>query len=279
MKTQMTFQNVLDDVGQYVRHQIEEGVLEADVSPDILDGVVAGTPPRSAPPAGLPRGTGIPPARRSREAKAAARPTKTDSPGDTGLQTIARQVAGCKKCALHKSRTKSVPGQGAAAPAIMFIGEAPGSEEDRQGLAFVGRAGQLLTRMIEAMGFTRDEIFIGNILKCRPPGNRAPLPEEMQTCLPYLKEQIALLHPKVIVALGGTAARGLLDTQIGITKLRGRWMSFEGIDLMPTFHPAYLLRNPAAKHDAWEDLKSVLERLGKKPPARKKSKGRTANEP
>lgn len=186
-----------------------------------------------------------------------------------GLAAVAEKVRACTLCPLHATRTRTVPGQGSTAPEIMFIGEGPGADEDQQGLAFVGRAGQLLTKIIEAMGFTREQVFIGNIVKCRPPGNRVPMPEEMQTCLPYLREQIALLKPKVIVALGATAVKGLLDTQSGITRLRGQWMSYEGIDLMPTFHPAYLLRNPAGKKDVWEDMKAVLARLGREPPARK----------
>ncbi|MBP7829128.1 MAG: uracil-DNA glycosylase [Kiritimatiellae bacterium] len=186
-----------------------------------------------------------------------------------GLAAVAEKVRACTRCPLHATRTRTVPGQGSTAPEIMFIGEGPGADEDQQGLAFVGRAGQLLTKIIEAMGFTREQVFIGNIVKCRPPGNRVPMPEEMQTCLPYLREQIALLKPKVIVALGATAVKGLLDTQSGITRLRGQWMSYEGIDLMPTFHPAYLLRNPAGKKDVWEDMKAVLARLGREPPPRK----------
>jgi DNA polymerase len=153
----------------------------------------------------------------------------------------------------------------------MFVGEAPGEDEDVQGLAFVGKAGQLLTKMIQAMGCTREEVFIGNILKCRPPNNRTPLPDEIEICLPYLKAQIAILKPKVIVALGATSVRGLLKLETGITRLRGKWLSFEGIDLMPTFHPSYLLRTPSAKKEAWEDLKAVLARLGRTPPPVKKS--------
>jgi len=194
--------------------------------------------------------------------------TAASRPPDDPLGEIAARVAVCTACDLHRTRTQTVPGQGAPDPEIVFIGEAPGADEDRQGIAFVGRAGQLLTRMIEAMGYTREEVFIGNILKCRPPNNRTPLPEEMSTCLPYLKEQIALLRPRVIVALGATAAKALLDTTEGISKLRGCWRSFEGIDLMPTYHPAYLLRNPSAKRQVWDDLQAVLARLGREPPAR-----------
>jgi DNA polymerase len=154
----------------------------------------------------------------------------------------------------------------------MFIGEAPGEDEDIQGLAFVGPAGQLLTLMIEAMGFTREEVFIANILKCRPPLNRKPQPNEMDCCLPFLKAQIALLKPKAIVALGGTAVQGLLKIEVGITRLRGQWHTFEGIDVMPTFHPAYLLRNPSAKREVWEDLKEVLRRIGRPVPVRKNAR-------
>ncbi len=182
------------------------------------------------------------------------------------LGAVAARIADCRRCPLHATRTQTVPGQGAPGPEILFVGEAPGADEDRQGLAFVGRAGQLLTRMIAAMGYSRDAVFIANILKCRPPDNRAPLPEEMETCLPFLREQIALLQPQVIVCLGATAVKGLLGETIGITKLRGQWRTFDGIDVMPTFHPAYLLRNPSAKREAWEDLKAVLARLGRTPP-------------
>ena len=185
-----------------------------------------------------------------------------------GVEQIAKQVAGCTKCPLHAGRTNTVPGQGSATPEIMFIGEAPGHDEDLQGLAFVGKAGKLLTKMINAMGLEREDVFIGNILKCRPPENRAPLPEEMTACMPYLRAQIAALKPKVIVTLGGTASKSLLDITIGITKFRGQWKVFEGIDTMPTYHPAYLLRSPSAKKDAWADLQEVLKRIGREVPAR-----------
>lgn len=186
------------------------------------------------------------------------------------LREIAARIARCKRCELARQRTHTVAGQGCVTPEIMFIGEGPGEEEDRQGLAFVGRAGQLLTRMIAAMGYTRDEVFIGNVVKCRPPGNRTPYPHEMEICLPYLEEQIAVLQPKVIIALGGTAVRGLLHIERGITKLRGNWLEYKGIPVMPTYHPAYLLRNEKAKPDVWKDLQEVLKFLGRKPPIPKK---------
>jgi len=159
----------------------------------------------------------------------------------------------------------------------MFVGEAPGAEEDQAGQAFVGAAGQLLTRMIQAMGLTREAVFIGNILKCRPPQNRTPLPHEMEACRSYLLSQIVVLKPKVIVALGATAVRGLLGLETGITKLRGRWLSLNGIDVMPTFHPSYLLRNEAAKKLVWEDLKAVLARLGRTPPPHRSSSSPSAD--
>jgi len=185
------------------------------------------------------------------------------------LKNIADRVSGCQRCALHKTRKNTVPGQGNPHPELMFIGEGPGADEDEQGLAFVGRAGQLLTKIIDAMGFTREEVFIGNIVKCRPPDNRVPEPDEMEKCIPYLKEQIAVLKPKVIVCLGATAVKGLFGPEaIGITKIRGQWRTFEGIDVMPTLHPAYLLRNPPAKKDLWEDMKVVVAKLGRSVPVR-----------
>jgi DNA polymerase len=152
---------------------------------------------------------------------------------------------------------------------LMFVGEAPGADEDVQGEPFVGKAGELLTRIIAAMGLTRSQVYIGNILKCRPntpgqsAGNRKPTPSEMETCRPWLEEQINLIQPEVMVALGATAVEGLLGKTIGITKLRGQWQTYRGIPLMPTYHPAYLLRNqaPAEKRKVWEDMMAVMRRL------------------
>lgn len=189
--------------------------------------------------------------------------------GTDGLADIAARIRACRACRLCKTRTNTVPGQGNPRPELMFVGEGPGADEDEQGLAFVGRAGQLLTKIIDAMGFTRDDVFIGNIVKCRPPDNRVPEPDEMATCIPFLKEQIAILKPKVIVCLGATAVKGLFGDNVpGITKLRGTWMNFEGIEVMPTLHPAYLLRNPPAKKDVWTDMQAVVKRLGRTLPQR-----------
>jgi DNA polymerase len=177
----------------------------------------------------------------------------------------------CVKCAhLASSRKNVVFGVGSIDAELMFIGEAPGADEDLQGEPFVGKAGQLLTRIIETMGLSRGSVYIANILKCRPDtpgessGNRKPTPEEMQTCFPYLHEQIDLIRPKVIVALGATAVEGLLGKTLGITKLRGNWRVYRGIPLMPTYHPAYLLRTqaPSDKRRVWEDMLQVMERLG-----------------
>ncbi len=195
----------------------------------------------------------------SREAKAAA------------FAELRQRALACVKCPnLVAARKHVVFGVGDLGAQLMFIGEAPGADEDAQGEPFVGRAGELLTKIIKAMGLSRDSVYIGNILKCRPDtpgqtsGNRKPTPAEMQTCIPYLHEQIDLIRPKVIVALGATAVEGLLGKTIGITKLRGQWRTYRGTPLMPTYHPAYLLRNqaPAEKRRVWEDMLQVMEKLG-----------------
>jgi DNA polymerase len=163
---------------------------------------------------------------------------------------------------LCRQRHCIVFGAGNPKARLVFVGEGPGREEDRQGEPFVGAAGELLTRIIQAIKMTREEVYIGNIVKCRPPGNRNPLPEEIETCLPFLKRQLAVIQPDFIVALGKVAAQTLLETEVPISRLRGRFHLFEGIRLMPTYHPAYLLRNPAKKRDVWEDMKLLMKELG-----------------
>jgi DNA polymerase len=159
--------------------------------------------------------------------------------------------------------------RGTGTSGLCFVGEGPGADEDAQGQPFVGLAGQLLDRMIAAMGFSRDEIYVCNIVKCRPPENRKPEPDEMAACRPFLEQQLELVAPQVIVALGATAVQGLLGTTEGITRLRGRWKLYRGrIAVMPTFHPAYLLRNPKAKREVWEDLQAVLRQMGRTPPGK-----------
>jgi uracil-DNA glycosylase family 4 len=191
-------------------------------------------------------------------------------------QLDAACVRACTKCRLHASRTQTVFGVGNPRPQLVFVGEGPGADEDAQGEPFVGRAGQLLTRMIAAMTLTREQVYICNVVKCRPPGNRTPADDEMETCCPYLLRQLAILRPKVIVALGRPATQTLLATKVPITKIRGHWgefppPAFAGVGLpsaklMPTYHPAYLLRNPAAKSDVWKDLQEVMRVLGLKVP-------------
>jgi uracil-DNA glycosylase len=194
-------------------------------------------------------------------------PNKADA-----LASVRERVRVCTKCArLASSRTQTVFGVGNPDAEIMFIGEAPGVDEDQQGEPFVGRAGQLLTKIIRAMGFAREDVYIANILKCRPDmpagsfGNRAPTPTEMQTCRPYLVEQINIIQPKILVALGAVAVEGLLGTRAAMRELRGHWHSYNGTPLMITYHPAYLLRNqsPSEKRKVWEDMLQVLERLEK----------------
>jgi DNA polymerase len=186
------------------------------------------------------------------------------------LRVLATEVTGCTRCALHAGRTQTVFARGNGTSGLCFVGEGPGADEDAQGFPFVGKAGQLLDRMIAAMGFERDDVYVANIVKCRPPNNRKPEIDEMAACMPYLAEQIELLDPQVIVALGATAVQGLLGTSEGITRMRGRWRLYKGrIAVMPTFHPAYLLRTPAAKREVWEDLQTVLRQMGRPIPARR----------
>lgn len=180
-------------------------------------------------------------------------------------QLDAGQVSVCKRCELCKTRNRTVFGEGDAGAKIMFVGEGPGADEDEQGRPFVGRAGQLLDKQIAAMGLEREQVYIANIVKCRPPGNRVPTPDEASVCQPYLDQQIAIIHPRVIVALGATAAKYLLnDPKLAITRERGTWREYRGIKLMPTFHPAYLLRSytPENRKRVWDDLKKVMAEVG-----------------
>ncbi|MBU1006907.1 MAG: uracil-DNA glycosylase [Candidatus Omnitrophica bacterium] len=178
-----------------------------------------------------------------------------------GLSLLKNKVMGCRKCQLAKSRNNLVFGEGNMKARLMFVGEAPGREEDRLGRPFVGEAGTLLTKIIEAMGMKREDVYICNILKCRPPQNRNPMPEEISECIGHLYAQIECVKPKVICGLGKFASQTLLNTTTSITKLRGNWHRFKDIDLMPTYHPAYLLRNPRDKKLVWQDMKKIMEKL------------------
>lgn len=179
------------------------------------------------------------------------------------LKELREAIGDCQRCALAGGRKNIVFGQGNPEAELMFIGEAPGREEDIQGLPFVGDAGKLLTRLIERMGFRREEVYIGNIIKCRPPLNRDPQEEEINACMPFIKEQIRIISPRVIMSLGRVSAQTLIGLKTPISKLRGRFYELEDTPLMPTFHPAYLLRNPKDKVLVWADAKKVLELLGR----------------
>lgn len=175
------------------------------------------------------------------------------------MNEIRTAVENCKLCPLHKTRKNVVFGTGNERASLVFIGEAPGVEEDEQGLPFVGKAGQKLTQIIQAIGLTREEVYITNVLKCRPPNNRNPLPEEIRNCEPYLIAQLKLIKPQTICALGTFAAQTLLKTDQPISKLRGRFHYYQGIRVMPTYHPAFILRNPSFKRDVWEDVQKLVK--------------------
>jgi DNA polymerase len=245
-----TYYGLIEELGKYLEYQRDQGVLRLEVEHAVLEMLKLEPEPEIAQP---------------QVVEAQPIPTDFDS-----LEALAASIASCRSCGLCQQRRMAVPGEGNGdSPDILFVGEGPGEEEDAQGRPFVGKAGQLLDRMIEAMGYRRDELFIANVVKCRPPQNRKPLPEEMAMCRPYLSQQIRLIQPKIIIGLGGTAMEGLLGRPVGITRMRGTWQEYEGIKLMPTFHPAYLLRNPARKKETWADLRMALAELGKEPPESK----------
>lgn len=177
------------------------------------------------------------------------------------FRKLEAKVRSCTRCELHQGRTQAVFGMGNPYSELMVIGEGPGEEEDRQGLPFVGKSGQLLDKILGAAGFTREEtVYIANIVKCRPPENRDPLPEERAACLPFLLLQIEMIRPSILILLGGTALKGLIDPNAKITQVRGQWIDWNGIHVMPTYHPSALLRNPDLKKDVWEDMKLVVQK-------------------
>jgi uracil-DNA glycosylase len=189
--------------------------------------------------------------------------TQTLPDANETLEDIRLDIGNCTRCPLWEGRTKIVHSEGNPQADLVFVGEAPGANEDAEGRPFVGKAGQLLNKIIEAIGMKREDVFIGNINRCRPPGNRTPTLPEAHTCRPFLLREIAVIRPKVIVVLGNTATQNLLDTKIGITKLRGEFQDYYGVKVMPTFHPAYLLRDPSKKRETWEDMKKVREEMNK----------------
>lgn len=258
------FQKAADTVRRALSGMRERGAV-ARASRESLENLRRAKPSAAVKKSPAPVPTGVP---------AASPPRAQNSRGDktARLAAIAAIVAPCPKCPhLARTRTQTVFGVGNPDAEVMFVGEAPGADEDKQGEPFVGRAGELLTKIILAMGFTREEVFIANVLKCRPDmppgasGNRRPTPAEMETCLPYLREQIDIVQPRALIALGAVAMEGLLGRVEPMRQLRGKWHEFHGIPLMATYHPAYLLRNQTLgeKRKVWEDMLLVLERLGK----------------
>jgi DNA polymerase len=234
----------------------------------------AAVPPIATPFVSSPR-----PARTSDILPVPSGPTLFEAfskvPDDTLLK-IRTDLGECTRCKLHKTRHSIVFGDGNPKAQLVFVGEGPGHDEDMQGLPFVGRAGKLLTQMIEAMGLQRKDVYICNVVKCRPPENRAPEKDEVAACSPFLLRQIDSIAPKVIVCLGSTAAQTVLETNRGISQFRGQWLDFRGRKLMATYHPAYLLRNPSAKSEVWKDLQKVMAVLGLEP---KKAKSADATKP
>jgi DNA polymerase len=276
-----SYNELLQATIQHLEHLKSEGARYVSVSPATLTALAipaalhqrgATLPKTTAAPtaAPLPVRTERPlPPATSKPIESPATTLSAD-PKVEAMAELRRRALACVKCShLVATRKSVVFGVGDINSPLMFVGEAPGADEDTRGEPFVGRAGQLLTRIIVAMGLARETVYIANILKCRPDtpnqptGNRKPTPEEMQTCIPYLHEQIDLIQPKVIVALGGTAIEGLLGKTSGITRLRGQWQTYRGIALMPTYHPSFLLRpeNGGKKRDVWEDMLQVMDKL------------------
>ena len=288
------YNELLDAAIQQLQDLKAQGVRFVPVSSEVLSALNSAprptrplpqaqpTPAAAEVPKRVAPASVIPPKPAETEAAPLMTPTvvETSSPAISSVTPEAKaaafaelrqRVMACVKCEhLASSRKNVVFGVGNIDAHLMFVGEAPGADEDAQGEPFVGKAGQLLTKIIQTMGLQRSDVYIANILKCRPDtpgesaGNRKPTPEEMQTCIPFLHEQIDLIRPQVLVALGATAVEGLLGKTIGITKLRGNWQTYRGIPLMPTYHPAYLLRNQALseKRRVWEDMLQVMEKLG-----------------
>ncbi len=253
-------QRIIDTMQHRVEEQIDLG-MEAPrmAKDDPAKREPAGrdeSPPRSSPTA---RDVSAPPIAGQGSLDIPVQPGPFDH---MDLDALDGEAAGCARCPLSVSRTNVVFGVGDPQADLMFVGEAPGHDEDRQGEPFVGRAGQLLTKIIEAMGMTRDDVYICNVLKCRPPENRNPLPDEVDKCRPFLSRQIDLVQPVVIVCLGNVAVQLLLEATERISRLRGRFHDLRGVKVMPTYHPAFLLRNPNAKRDVWDDMKVVMAELG-----------------
>jgi uracil-DNA glycosylase len=248
------FLEIIADVRAHVEFQRALGVKAIAVAPPEPEtasrGAEAAPAVQPAPAEGLP-------------ASRLDSPAPAPSGGPGSLEDIRLDIGDCTRCKLHKGRNSIVFGEGNPKAAVIFVGEGPGYEEDQQGRPFVGAAGQLLTDIIEkGMKIQRQDVYICNIVKCRPPENRNPEPDEVNACIGFVKRQIAAVNPRVIVTLGNVPTQNLLGTKAGITKIRGTWQEYEGIPVMPTFHPSYLLRSPGEKGKVWQDIKKVMERIG-----------------
>lgn len=244
----------------FLQSQIWENLCREPADTPAVDSPASVEAPAAIEPASAAASAPVAPA----SAPAAVAPAPDAERSAMDWETLREAVRGCRLCPLCETRKNAIFGEGNPHADLMFIGEAPGADEDAQGRPFVGRSGELLTKMIAAMQFTREEVFIANIVKCRPPENRVPEKGEAEVCLPYLHRQIELIQPKVIVLLGATPLKWLLGKS-GITRLHGQWLELNGIAVMPSFHPAFLLRDPRQKRPAWEDLQKVMTRLGKSP--------------
>jgi DNA polymerase len=261
-EVQREFLDILVDLRAHVEYQTALGVRMIEMPSDVrCEPTQTAEKSGNRSPAAAPRsGHQIPPApplpKRGEE-----RPLST---GSTTLSAVREEMGDCVRCKLHRGRKTIVFGEGDPRASLLFVGEGPGAEEDEQGRPFVGTAGQLLTDIIvKGMGLRREDVYICNIVKCRPPENRNPEPDEIEACESFLLKQILAINPKVIVGLGNVACKTLLKTTEGITMLRGKWKTYHGIPLMPTFHPAYLLRNPKDKALVWKDIQLVMARLQK----------------
>jgi DNA polymerase len=256
------FLEIVAEVRAHLEYQRALGVRTIEVP-------TAAAGPSEVPLAAPMRET---PARPVQERTPAAPPVAAEPPAacPASLDAIREEIGDCTRCKLFKGRNSIVFGEGDPKSSILFVGEGPGSEEDQQGRPFVGAAGQLLTDIIEkGMKLKRAEVYICNIVKCRPPGNRNPEPDEVLACIGFVKQQISVIKPKVIVTLGNVPTQNLLNTKQGITRMRGVWQEYEGIPVMPTFHPSYLLRSPGEKGKVWEDIKLVMKKLGMVIPEKK----------
>ncbi|MFZ3089626.1 MAG: uracil-DNA glycosylase [Nitrospirota bacterium] len=237
----------VNNIRHYLAYLKETGIDELPISLNAI--------PTPSPFPSPPRGEG------ERGGRLVGQPSRLSEANDAKpktLEDVRRMIGDCKRCRLHQKRKNIVFGSGNEEAELVFVGEAPGEDEDTEGMPFVGRAGQLLTKIIEAMSMKREDVYIANIIKCRPPNNRNPLEDEIKACEPFLKEQLRIIKPKIICTLGAFAAQTLLKTRDNISSLRGEFYLYDGIKVMPTFHPAYLLRNPADKKYTWDDVQKIM---------------------